>query len=183
MPYHHERDQMKAKTHIIAAGYVTFAAYTVCHTGLKESAVILTGAAVGTLMPDIDKKGSKISNKNIATGLVSGVTRIFTSHRGVTHTIIGSAAISALLFLLLKLIPLDISNGYIYLFAIAHFAGMITHMMLDSLNPQGIMWLWPFTKRRFHIANIRTGSLREHILSLWLILLLIIISAFHIKGS
>ena len=43
-------------------------------------------------------------------------------------------------------------------------AGMLSHLLLDTLNEKGIMWLWPLSKHSFHVACVRTGSQAEKVL-------------------
>jgi inner membrane protein len=38
--------------------------------------------------------------------------------------------------------------------------GMLSHIILDTFNKQGIPWLWPY-KKRFRLLSIRTDSIME----------------------
>lgn len=51
----------------------------------------------------------------------------------------------------------------------AIFAGCMSHLLLDSLTKEGIMWFWPFSKRKFSLAGIRTGQKGERIVNSLLI--------------
>lgn len=45
--------------------------------------------------------------------------------------------------------------------SIAVFIGCISHLIYDSVNKQGIMWLHPFKKKRYRIGTIQTESKEE----------------------
>ena len=53
------------------------------------------------------------------------------------------------------------SNKDILLITAAMFAGCISHLLYDTFNPQGIMWLHPIKKKRYSLANIDTSSAAE----------------------
>ena len=40
-------------------------------------------------------------------------------------------------------------------------AGYISHLLIDSINPQGVPWLWP-VKTHFQVLLVQTGGLCEH---------------------
>lgn len=44
-----------------------------------------------------------------------------------------------------------------HLIATGTLLGYLSHLLLDSLNRAGIPLLYPFTKRKFHIACLKTG--------------------------
>lgn len=48
----------------------------------------------------------------------------------------------------------------------AFLAGILSHLLMDSLNDTGIMWLWPFCSKHIHVLSIRTGSFTETIIRL-----------------
>lgn len=161
---------MKSKTHIIASGYIGIIAALSMNTEPKETMIILAASAAGSIIPDIDKKGSKISNKNIATGITSKFVRTFASHRGFTHTFIGSGIISLLLVYLISILPIE-TNRHIYLLIfIGLFFGMISHVLLDALNPKGVMLFWPLSRRRFNFMSIKTGTAGEFMFKILLLI-------------
>lgn len=41
------------------------------------------------------------------------------------------------------------------------FLGCVSHMLYDTFNKGGIMWLWPFTRHDFSVLSIRTDSIGE----------------------
>lgn len=164
---------MKSSTHLVAAGYIAFASYAYLNTSPKETMIILAASAAGSILPDIDKKGSKVSNDNLITGLGSGIIRLFTSHRGFTHTVIGAGLISVLVTIVAGCLPIVVGNRFYYVLGWSLFTGMISHIILDSFNPKGIMWFWPISRKRLSLLDIKTGSFTESIFRLVLIGLLV----------
>lgn len=69
--------------------------------------------------------------------------------------------------------PVD--KDHIYIYTAALFAGCIAHLIYDTFNPQGIMWLHPLTGKRFHLMNIQTGSAAEGIFGFVMALLAVAI--------
>ena len=148
---------MTAKTHILG-GF--FLGGLLCLTGAvstQAAPALLTAASVGALLQDIDHQGSKVSRSGAAGAIVSFAVSAFTTHRGVIHTPTFTAAFLAALSLALRLA--GISDWLTILAGLG--VGMLSHLMLDTLNPSGIMWLWPWTRKRFHVASVRTGSICE----------------------
>lgn len=78
-------------------------------------------------------------------------------------------------FISLNTIPLDINA--ISLCGIAIFAGCISHLIYDSANIQGIMWLHPFSKKRFHFMKIQTTSKGEDLFFFAMIILTLLLIA------
>lgn len=145
---------MRVETHFaggLAAG-VAMAAYL--HLPPVQLAPVLAVAAVGALLPDIDHAGSA---PNHALGLAGKVTAAMVSHRSVTHSLAFCAVIAFVMYVLHA--PM--------LYTYAALAGMASHLLLDSLNPRGVPWLWPFGK---HISTaplvITTGSAAEKVVVL-----------------
>ena len=150
---------MTGKTHLI--GGAATAALLI--TGGAEVSVAMVGACLtGSLLPDIDHFHSKISNQNIGTKVASGLIGILFGHRGFTHTPIFIALVGAFMYILTKDIPeLMFASSLV----IPLCCGMLSHLILDTLNPMGILWAWPLSKKYINIASIRTGSAGEFIVA------------------
>lgn len=151
---------MTYTTHLlggVAAGLFLASALGV--TDEVTYAAIAGGAALGSLLPDLDHGKSKISNKNIGTQLTSSVVRLFFSHRGVIHTPIFTAFLGAALFAASAAFAGNYSFADDAVSGV--IAGMISHLVMDTLNPGGIMWLFPLSRRRISIARIKTSSKAE----------------------
>lgn len=167
--------EMTGSTHIaggILAAEILLAAL---QPDIRESSQILliSGAALGALMPDIDHATSKISNNSIRFKLFAVAAQNIFGHRQLIH----SPAVGALLsFAVYALMQSAVSAGRLPaeirpLLPAFFFLGYISHLFLDSLNPAGIEWLWPFKKKRYRMARIRPQSARE-----WLILTALVIA-------
>ena len=71
--------------------------------------------------------------------------------------------------------------GHLGVFVFSLFLGEISHLLLDSLNPFGIMFLWPFKKKRFRFFEITTGSKAEDVVSTLLFPLCCLLFVLNIK--
>ena len=120
-------------------------------------AAIMSGAVLGSLFPDIDHKQSYISHKAPVASLA--VSTAF-KHRGFLHSpvfiLLAGILLTAGSRTMLSGSQLQLANQVITGF----IPGMLSHIILDSFNKQGIPWLWPY-KKRFRLLTIRTDSLME----------------------
>jgi inner membrane protein len=107
-----------------------------------------------SLLPDIDKVQSKISEK---IKVVSFIIRFFLGHRGLMHSI----WIPLLFYLMLFAFNMNI--------AIAVSFGYLSHLLLDGLTPSGVKLLWPINKKLK--GFVRTSSLMEYLLFILLVIL------------
>lgn len=129
-----------------------------------QQTTIMTGAVLGSLFIDIDHRKSWISNKiPILADIMSGVFK----HRGIVHTPIFIVIVSVILSVL-NWSWLHEYNYLVPYFIKGFIPGMLSHLILDTLNVQGIMWLWPLSSKRFHLLGIRTNSMMEGIVCLLL---------------
>lgn len=162
---------MTGKTHLIAG---ILAAEYICATNgtagkeLAFSAFVTASASLGALLPDIDHTKSKISTLNRNTRNSSWIIRKLFHHRGPVH----SPAVLALLLAAAWLGGL-LNSAKAFCLAEAFAAGWLTHLVLDSLNPAGILWAWPLSRKRIRLAKIRTGSFGESILTVSMLMLLL----------
>lgn len=68
--------------------------------------------------------------------------------------------------------------------SVAIFLGCISHLVYDSANVQGIMWLHPFKKKRYKFSTIQTSSKEEDTFRLFMILLtLVMFAVLHPLGT
>lgn len=164
---------MQGVTHM--AGGAAFAAvYTLAALpglSIGQEAAIIGVGALGGLIPDIDHPNSKISHK---LKPVSAIVSMMFSHRGFFHT--------PILYLVLWAFWEMLCPGAGYLmYGRILFLGIASHLVLDSLNPGGIPVFFPFSKKRHHIAKIKTGSKAEFACRFGLILVLGIVCALYLK--
>ena len=160
---------MTAKTHILGgvlAGELLCAAAS---APVDNAAVLLAAAAAGALLPDIDHHNSKVSRSSKAGRVASSVACALTTHRGVIHTpvfiLLCGAVLGALSFFADGLPGGALIAGLL--------VGMLSHLVLDSLNPSGIMWLWPVSRKRIRFAKIRTSSPFEWLVTAALLALVV----------
>ena len=138
---------MTYKTHFV--GGICAAALTSTIMPVESLAVVTAVSAVSALVPDLDIEDSKLGRK---AGLVSkGISRAF-GHRGFFHTPI---LYIALYFLMSMVLPMSVCLGFLI--------GTMSHLILDSFNYKGIMWMYPFSRKHFHIASIKTRTTMETI--------------------
>lgn len=101
--------------------------------------VILT-SYVGSLIPDIDEPNSVMGKK---LPLLSKTLKWLFKHRGIVHTPLFCLIMYfGFKYLLRNFIPPDILNPLMYGF----LAGYLSHLLLDTITPKGIMWLWPISQ-------------------------------------
>ncbi|MFT4144396.1 MAG: metal-dependent hydrolase [Mobilitalea sp.] len=116
---------------------------------------ILIGVTAGSVYPDFDRDESNLNEKDLNLRWENKL-----DHRGVVHTLINAVGV-ALPFLLLdfmlsKVTSLDLT--WIAILGLSMSVGCIWHMILDSLTPDGIMWLYPITRYRFRIPLIKNSA-------------------------
>jgi len=122
---------------------------------IQNKIVFIIIILLASALPDIDSYKSKIGKK---IKLISFLINLFFRHRGIFHS----------LFLLIPIsVFIAIINPEI---AAAFFIGYLSHLVLDSLTPEGIMLFYPFSKKRIQ-GFIRTGSLFENMLFILLLVL------------
>lgn len=100
---------------------------------------------LGILFPDIDNASSKLGRK---VKPIAWILQHTVGHRGIFHSLILGLAISYAFF------AINIS------LAIGFLIGYVSHLVLDSLTPAGIMWLFPLSVIKAK-GKIRTGSFLE----------------------
>lgn len=121
---------------------------------------ILGGSVIGALLPDLDHTQSKISRSNVGTSIIAELVSSLTKHRGILHTPIFLAVLAILTVSICSAAPAQFS-GELRRIIVGMMIGYLSHLILDTLNPGGIMWLYPLSKKHYHIAQIKTGKLGE----------------------
>lgn len=155
---------MTYKTHFVGGICAPIMLSTVMP--IENIAVVGAVSAFSALLPDIDIEGSKVNNK---AGIVGkGVSSVF-SHRGFIHTPILYVVLYALMSMVL---PQAICLGFLI--------GTISHLVLDTFNYKGIMWMYPITRKHFHIASIKTRSFGE---SVFMFAMIVFAVVAFVKGQ
>lgn len=151
---------MNGKTHKIGgvcAGIITTSMIlepTYSFEKLLIGGFLIGGSILGSLMPDIDLPSSTVGKR---VKPISYLIHQFFGHRGITHT--------PILHILCSIFLLMLGQGLtgiirlIYLsFVIGLFAGGVSHIILDAMTVKGVPLLYPFTKKKYRIANLVTGQ-------------------------
>ena len=93
---------------------------------------------IGCVVIDIDHIFAYLNRKrkNMLTKKekIHWIRSIFTHKRPCTHSVWGAAIFAYFLFLL--------TNNQLYAYSL--FSGIIVHLFLDSLDKEGVKWLWPW---------------------------------------
>ena len=119
---------------------------------------------LGSLLPDLDKKKSKISHK---IPILPRVLEFFAGHRGVYHSIFGCLATA------LVLSPLfAFSWGKALVLAIC--LGFLSHLLIDSINPKGIRWFRPLSSMKVK-GPVKVGGFWEDVLFVFFLMWLFVI--------
>jgi inner membrane protein len=148
---------MLAKTHL-AFGFLT---------GLFFMELIPTGniflffglVLLGSLLPDVDAKDSFIVKK--FPWILKPIS-IFTSHRGIFHSLLGAVVIPGFIFYFIS---------RIYGFAL--FLGYTSHLFADGFTKKGVNFLHPISK--LHLSGfIETGKLAEYLILIGMIVLILL---------
>jgi len=126
---------------------------------LKGNEIIVFALILlGSDLPDIDEPNSKI---NSWAGIIGKVSSFLAKHRGFFHS---------LLFVLLAGAVVYYFWDFAYTFALV--AGLLVHLLGDSLTPRGIHWFYPFSGHQLK-GPITTGSIWEN--GLFIVLVVVVI--------
>lgn len=138
---------MTGKTHFVGGLALGFATYHLFNfdTTLVNSALWFGACGLGALLPDIDHCHAPISKVLFP---ISWVIRKKWSHRTATHS---------LLFLIIATLLVLVCTRNIYVI-MGIFTGVLSHLMMDMLNPTGVPLFYPFNKKKYRIAKVRTGG-------------------------
>lgn len=168
---------MQGSTHMAGGACAAVAYLLFVHPETIHSpAMILAAAGIGAaggLVPDIDHPKSKISQ--VLQPIYILVSHI-SPHRGLFHT----PLFYALIWFLWTWKCPDPKH---LLWSRLLFTGIASHLFLDFLNPSGIPVFFPFSKKRRHIAAIRTGGKVDSVIRGFLsILLATLIAVLFFRG-
>lgn len=174
----------------IAAGMI--GAQVMFPQGAKTEIIIatITGAVLGSLIPDIDNSRSSISRKvpvisiviSLFQSLIRGASAMMPSkerktvrgmvaHRGITHSLLMVVLTTIFLMTIGRLGLANQISVYPY-FSLGIILGVLSHLILDMLAG-GVPLFCPITNTRIAIARIKTGGLGEWIFRAAALLLLV----------
>jgi inner membrane protein len=127
---------------------------------IKTAAVAVGIAGISSLLPDIDSPDSKLGKM---IPVLPWLLKATIGHRGLLHSLLGSFFLCGLIVFCLRFkFPYDLVYQQIVPLI---GAGIISHLVMDSLTPGGCPWLWPWSKH-FSVSLVKTGSLLER----WVVL-------------
>lgn len=138
------------------------------HLGLGFAAgLILTGSVAGgaigagaALVPDIESPRSYVGRRLPG---VSHAAKMAFGHRQALHSLAGSVIFAVIVLIVSKFYP----GNYL----LPAFAGYVSHLILDTLNPEGVPWLWPL-KFRLRLPLTEPGGLLERVVIFPVVMLL-----------
>ncbi|MBU1204684.1 MAG: metal-dependent hydrolase [Nanoarchaeota archaeon] len=141
------------RTHLIFSFFICL--LIINSFNIQNKTIFVIIMLIASSLPDIDSYKSKVGRK---IKPISFLINLFFRHRGIFH----SPFLLILISMVIIIIKIEI--------AAAFFIGYLSHLVLDSLTPEGVMFFYPFSKKRTK-GFIRTGSLWENIFFFILIIL------------
>ena len=134
---------------------------------LVSSLLLIYGASIGSIAPDIDKSTTKIG-KNIFLKPISLFIQKKYGHRTITHSLIVS-----LVCLSLLIYSSCMFRGlayYLYSNLVIGFSiGYMSHLLLDFLTVQGIPLFYPFDKTKYRLCRFKTSKHEDFVSGLCLV--------------
>lgn len=179
---------MTGKTHMMGGTLTGFCWMAVTPpNNYAELGIMIGATTLGSLLPDIDHHSSKVTRSNIFTRVIGGFVSGVFKHRQQVHTVYACVIFAVIGYILSLccgnlLIQLMVQLGlpagftigpYAMVMAIGIFLGSMNHLVWDTFNPQGILWLYP-SKKRISICFIQTGSVFETVFYVINIILVVI---------
>ena len=165
---------MLCRTHILGGVFAGLALSTK-FTGIDTLFISCVGSVIGSTIPDIDGHNSFITKK---TSLFGKIISKIAKHRGILHTPFFYIVTNLIIY---EILISQVHTEYLRLFIFSLFIGEISHLILDSLNPIGIMILWTYIKKRFRFMRITTGSKVENVVAGILFLLCCVTFVIRLK--
>ncbi|SHJ44858.1 metal-dependent hydrolase [Desulfofundulus thermosubterraneus] len=100
-------------------------------------------AGLASVLPDVDHGRAALNQalrKSVpmAGAAVNTAARAVLGHRAATHSLLALVGVATLFRL-----AVPVSAPLFW----AALAGYLSHLVLDSFNPQGVWWTWPFGRR------------------------------------
>jgi len=160
---------MTARTHDLAA-VTAFTVYllTVPPQPMTLSTLLVAVLAnqIGGIAPDIDQPTAPFW-RNLPVGRFFGriFDKLLGGHRFITHSLLGVALFSGLVYLLLQALHPIIPSVDTQLVLVAFVIGMLSHLLTDTFTKEGVPWLLPipvkFGLPPLKSARLTTGKFGE----------------------
>lgn len=122
-----------------------------------EGLVLIAGATVGGLLPDIDHRGSYLGSKAKVASFVVNKTL---GHRGATHSPIIMGVLLGLLY-----VQTSTKSFILAPLIIGLALGVLSHILLDCLTIAGVPLLYPFSKKKFSLLPLKSGGKPESVIT------------------
>jgi len=124
----------------------------------------LIGVLIGVLIVDLDSKKSRVGNYFLFRPF-----QFFVKHRGFMHSLLFGFVV----MVIFAMFSVNLAFGFIL--------GFLSHLFLDCLTRQGVMLLWPISKKRFRFL-LRSGGLLEDVIFVLLLLVDVLLIVWMITG-
>lgn len=130
------------------------------YAGMEPTQILFLGgiSALSALLPDIDHPAGSLRRQ---LGAVGHISFFWMKHRGVTHTLISLAMVSAVT---LYFLPVKVAFAFI--------AGYGSHLLADMLTHSGVPLVYPLLKYRYSFGVMKTGGIFEAIIRMICILVI-----------
>jgi len=206
---------MMGKTHTACGAMFSAGALVLLHVTDPAQAIVgMAFGSIGSLVPDIDHPQATLARRNMLLGAISRACAGLSTHRRFWHTPVACAAITIGTWFLLQflngVLGLPIRNGLQWCGEHSHlkilqeaadastggliltacvflFIGMISHLFADSLNPEGVPWLWPLRplEKKLHVPviSIKTNTGLESLYSGLFTLLALLFVYFYLTRT
>jgi len=162
---------MTGKTHriigLVAAGGYFLASSSATYQPATLGAVIVA-SYLGSLIPDADDAGADIWHTLPFGHSVGKITDPLLKHRNISHSLIGIVLYSAVVYMILKIMPQywGISTVSVLISSTIAYS---SHLLADAFTVEGVPILWPW-QRKFGIPpkpfdgiRIETGKWFENL--------------------
>ena len=121
---------------------------------LIDGGVLILGASLGSLMPDIDHPHSKMGRRRKRLSKIVSKT---CGHRGWTHTLLALILILGGLFYIVYRLP--VYQELIGCWSLGFGLGYLSHLILDTFTAQGTPLFKPFSSKNISLTKIKSNSI------------------------
>ncbi len=176
---------MTDKTHQLIGLVAATAGYIYLHPNnlvtWSIATTVIIGSVMGSVMPDIDQPTASAWDNVPLGGFMGKLTsRALGGHRNLSHSLLGIALFSGLVYWLVRFIP---PNSFINPTILwqSFTIGFVAHLLADAVTVMGIPLLWPFGDNMgfppypFHGIRIITGKWFENLIVFPLTIVLLVI--------
>jgi membrane-bound metal-dependent hydrolase YbcI (DUF457 family) len=159
---------MTARTHDLAAFTSLMAVVTLWpmpNMSLATAMVALGANFIGGLFPDLDNSTADVWEQVRGGHLIGKVIPpLLGGHRYITHSLVGLALIGWLVQKLLNVVG-NVVLVDMHIVWWAFMIGMVSHLIVDTITKEGVMWLFPIPWRigflPWKSLRLTTGGILE----------------------